>query len=302
MSATRHDLAGRTIVITGGSSGIGLAAARALHARGAEVVPIGRTPERVAAVAAELGARALVADFARLDDVRETAEVLLREHERIDVLVHNAGTVVQKRITTVDGHEISWQTNYLAPFLLQSLLAGRLVESRAHVVVTCSVAHFFGRIDLADPGSFDRPFTIRESYGNSKLALLLFAREIARRASTDGVAGQGGASGQRGSVTASAFHPGFVKTNIITEQRGLGPAWVSAIAERVLNVTSPEVGAAALVHLAGAPDPAANNGRYFTPTVRAGAPSSRASRDATLGRALWTHTERALQPHLVRAV
>jgi NAD(P)-dependent dehydrogenase (short-subunit alcohol dehydrogenase family) len=119
----RH-LRGHTVVITGASSGIGAAAARRFRQLGATVA--GRSPERTAAVAAEIGAEPHLVDFSRLDDVRRLAEELLARYPRIDVLANNAGALLSSRRTTVDGHEMSFQVNYLAPFLLTNLLLDRL--------------------------------------------------------------------------------------------------------------------------------------------------------------------------------
>lgn len=144
------DLTGKTIVITGATSGIGAAAARALTGRGATVVPIGRSPERAAALSAELDVETLVADFANLSDVRRLATGLLDRCPTIDVLAHNAGGTVPEFRRTEDGHETTLQINYLAPFLLQSLLHDRLVASRTNTIVTSSIAHRAGTIRLDD--------------------------------------------------------------------------------------------------------------------------------------------------------
>ena len=148
MAPAISDLTGRTAVVTGASAGIGAAAARELAARGATVVVVGRSPEKTAAVAEDLGSLSVVADFAVLDDVRRLATQLLEMCPRIDVLAHNAGAMNQERITTVDGHEKTIQTNYLAPFLLQKLLQDRLSQSHTRVIVTSSVGHWIGRIRL----------------------------------------------------------------------------------------------------------------------------------------------------------
>jgi NAD(P)-dependent dehydrogenase (short-subunit alcohol dehydrogenase family) len=127
-----QDLKGKTIVIAGASSGIGAAAARRLARRGATAVPVGRSADETAAIAAELGTSPLVADYTRLGEVRALADQLLARHRTIDVLAHNAGGFFPDRRTTEDGHERTLQVNYLAPFLLQSLLHERLSVSRAH--------------------------------------------------------------------------------------------------------------------------------------------------------------------------
>jgi NAD(P)-dependent dehydrogenase (short-subunit alcohol dehydrogenase family) len=118
-----QDLTGKTVVITGASSGIASVAARRLAQRGATVVPVGRSPAATAAIAAEVGTEPLTVDYARLADVRALAEQLLERYPTIDVLAHIAGGMFGKRRVTADGHELTMQVNYNAPFLLQHLRA-----------------------------------------------------------------------------------------------------------------------------------------------------------------------------------
>jgi NAD(P)-dependent dehydrogenase (short-subunit alcohol dehydrogenase family) len=145
-----QDLTGKTVVITGASSGIGTVAARRLAQRGATVVPVGRSSAAAAAIAAEVGTEPLTVDYARLADVRAVAKHLLERYPTIHVLAHNAGGMFGERRLSKDGDELAMQVNYLAPFLLQHLLHDRLSRSGAHIVVTSSVAHRGGRIDLDD--------------------------------------------------------------------------------------------------------------------------------------------------------
>jgi NAD(P)-dependent dehydrogenase (short-subunit alcohol dehydrogenase family) len=176
----RDDMKGKIVVITGASSGIGAVAARErLAERGATVVPVGRSMNATAAVAAEVGTEPLIVDYARLSDVRALANQLLDRYPTIDVLAHNAGGTFGERRTTEDGHELTMQVNYFAPFLLQHLLHDRLSASSAHIVVTSSVAHWGGRIDLDDLDFMNRRHSASAAYTASKLADLLFAREIA---------------------------------------------------------------------------------------------------------------------------
>src|SRR5215212_10305513 len=133
----------KTIVITGGSLGIGAAAARALRAQGATVAITGRSPETVR-LANEIGADAFRADFAKLSEVRALADQLLAKYPRIDVLANNAGSVVATRQVTEDRHEKTLQVNHLAGFLLTLLLRERLEASGATVIDTSSAAHRMG--------------------------------------------------------------------------------------------------------------------------------------------------------------
>ena len=190
----------RTVIITGASDGIGAVAARQLAQRGDRVVVVGRSPVKTHAVAAELGADAFVADFARLDDVRDLAAALLERYPRIDVLANNAGGILGRREITVDGNEKTFQVNHLAPFLLTNLLLGRLEESEATVINTSSVANSrFARFDIDDVQS-ERGYSENRAYGNAKLANILFTTELHKR------------SFDRG-ISTAAFHPGIVATN-----------------------------------------------------------------------------------------
>ncbi|MFG2029666.1 SDR family NAD(P)-dependent oxidoreductase [Streptomyces sp. NPDC048825] len=273
------DMVGKTVVITGASSGIGAVAARWLAERGATVVPVGRSPEATAALAGELGVEPLTADYARLTDVRELAARLLKRCPVIDVLAHNAGLMAGVRADSADGFELTWQVNHLAPFLLQNLLHERLSASRAHVVVTSSMGHWMGRIDLDDPGHERRRYSGFGAYADSKLANLLFAREIARRTPRTG-------------ITAVAFHPGVVDSGLAREARGMAHLAYNTRLGRALTIDS-EKGAAPLVHLVSVADPRSVNGQYFH-RLRPNARTSRQARDPQLARALWERSERML--------
>src|SRR5246127_5768122 len=128
----------RTIVITGASDGIGAAAARRLRRSGENVVVVGRSESKTAAVAAELGADYFVADFADLSQVRALADKIRFGYPRIDVLANNAGGMFTKAHKSVDGNDMIFQVNYLAPFLLTTQLMQVLLDSRATVVNTTS--------------------------------------------------------------------------------------------------------------------------------------------------------------------
>ncbi|MEU6129523.1 SDR family NAD(P)-dependent oxidoreductase [Saccharopolyspora sp. NPDC047091] len=275
------DLTGRTIVLTGASAGIGAVAARELAARGATVVPIGRSPEKTAAVAAEIGVEPLVADFASLAQVRELADRLLARCPAIDVLVHNAGGIVPDRRVTEDGFELTLQSNYLAPFLLQSLLHERLSASRARTVVTSSMLHRVARISLQDLDFSRRRYSSLQAYGQAKLAEVLFVEELARRTPDTG-------------ITAVAFHPGTVGSGFGRDSGG-GIALLYRTRLGRTFLLGPERGAEPLVHLAA--DPGEVNGSYYH-RMRPAA-TSRQGRDADLARRLWQTTEELLgaEPH-----
>src|ERR1700756_190752 len=141
----------RTIVITGASDGIGAAAARRLRRSGENVVVVGRSESKAAAVATELDAAYFVADFSDLSQVRALADKIRSEYSRIDVLANNAGGMFTKVHETADGHEITFQVNYLAPFLLTTQLMEVLVDSRATVLnTTSSSQRLIPRVSIAD--------------------------------------------------------------------------------------------------------------------------------------------------------
>ena len=190
----------KTIVITGGSDGIGYAAARALKKAGHHVILVGRNPEKTARVANELGVPYHLSDYARLSDVVRLAGEL-NAYDRIDVLANNAGGAQKERKLTEDGFERTFQINVLAPFLLTNLLLGKLSASHATVIQTASIAaNLFGAdFDPADPEN-EKDYTPFRAYGRAKLCDILFTRELQRRYGDSG-------------ITAVAFEPGVVRTN-----------------------------------------------------------------------------------------
>lgn len=226
----------RTIVVTGASDGIGAAAARALARGGDHVVVVGRSAAKTEAVAREIGAPYHLADFARLDDVRELAATLRSAYGRIDVLANNAGGLMGTRELTVDGFERTLQVNHLAPFLLTHELMDTLTASDATVITTSSAAaRLFGHLDLDDLENA-RAYSPRKAYGDSKLANILFTTELQRR------------FGDRG-LDAAAFHPGVVATNFAADSTD-AMRFLYHTPLRHLLTTGPAKGADTLVWLA----------------------------------------------------
>lgn len=217
------------IVITGASSGIGRAAARALAERGHELAIVGRNPFRTHEVARETGGTAFLADFGKLAEVRQLARELLAAYPRIDALGNNAGGIIAKRGLSADGVERTWQHNVLAPFVLTQALLPRLVESRARVVFTGSEAHRWGQVDIANPGREGKAWLRgAPAYGAAKRADIMLARELARREPL---------------LRVTSFHPGAVATGFAQlDSSPLAPAIT-----RVLR--SPERGALSLIGL-----------------------------------------------------
>jgi len=190
----------KTIVITGASDGIGAAAAVRLAGEGHEVVLVGRSETKMAAVAAKAGVeRYFLADFEHLDQVRRLAAELRDHCRRIDVLANNAGGMFDGPHRTDDGFERTFQVNHLAPFLLTHTLMDVLLASTAAVVNTSSIAaRMFGHIDTADLECYDG-FTQTKAYGAAKLGNVLFTRGLHNRYSDQG-------------LTTLAFHPGTLAT------------------------------------------------------------------------------------------
>lgn len=261
----------KTIVITGASDGIGAAAARALVARGHEVVVVGRDPAKATAVADELGVERHVVDYTRLDEVRALAATLAERHRRIDVLANNAGGVFGTRRLTVDGHERTFQVNHLAPFLLTNLLMPTLVESVASVVTTSSLASRRAAIDVDDL-DLAHGYEAFRAYGASKLAGVLFTRELHRRHHRDG-------------ISSAAFHPGVVASNFgATSDVLWGRFYGTRLAKAVF--TPPSRGADQIVWLAdGTAGEDWMSGQYWV-RRRIGRTSPLAD-DRELARRLW---------------
>jgi NAD(P)-dependent dehydrogenase (short-subunit alcohol dehydrogenase family) len=271
-----EDLTGSTVVITGASSGIGQAAAEELARRGHRVALVGRHKARLeqalalVRAAAPPGAAepaAFRADFAVLDDVRALAEQLRSAYPRIDVLADNAGGVFRRRVTTVDGCELTMQVNHLAPFLLTNLLRDRV----SRVVNTASGAHQEGRLDPDDLASTRRRY-VPLIYSDTKQANILFAAEAARRWPD---------------VLSTAFHPGTVRTRF-----GGDSGLVAAYFRFAPWLRSPARGARTLVWLAEVAASGVANGGYYV-DERLRRPSAHAA-DPALAARLWEVSERAV--------
>ncbi|MBI3214280.1 MAG: SDR family NAD(P)-dependent oxidoreductase [Mycobacterium sp.] len=264
----------RTIVITGASDGLGAAAARQLSTDGAEVVVVGRSPKKTAAVAEPLGADYFVTDFADLGQVRELAATLLARYPRIDVLANNAGGIMgSERVITVDGHEKTFQVNHLAPFLLTTLLLDRLIESSATVINTSSIGNrLFGHIDITDL-EHERKYQAQKAYGDAKLANILFTRELHRRYHSAG-------------ISTAAFHPGPVASNFGADAGNGMLNLVYRTPLRKLALITPEKGADQLVWLATTPAGAEwTSGEYYAKR-KVGRPNKQAH-DPVLAEQLW---------------
>ncbi|MDO5671014.1 MAG: SDR family NAD(P)-dependent oxidoreductase [Corynebacterium sp.] len=269
-----------TFVITGASDGIGAAAARLLHSSlpDARLVLVGRNPAKTAAVAAELGAEHHTADFSRLDEVRDLAAEL-QGLERIDVLANNAGGMFDGPICTEDGFEQTWQINYLAPYLLTNLLLPTLLDSRASVVSTSSIASvLFSRFNPEDPDT-QGDFSASRAYGNAKLGNVMFTTELHARYHDRG-------------LNTVAFHPGVIATNFGAESSGIVHfGYHSAVSRLFRNA---QQGGHNLAHfIAGTPGIHWESGCYYNDKRRPGIQKP-VGRDAALASRVFEDTARVL--------
>ena len=273
----------RTYLVTGATTGIGRAAALSLAAAGHRVVLTGHLAEEVDATVCCVRAvsprglgHGFTADFTELDAVEQLAAAVAEAHPCLDVLVHNAGILRERRLLTPDGHEAMLQVNYLAPFLLTRRLLPslRAAGGGARIVHVASSAHKWGRLDLDDLG-LARGFGGFRAYARSKLAMVLLSSALARRLDPE-------------EVTSNALHPGVVGTDL---GRAPGPlSWLMRRARPLLK--RPDEGADTAVWLASDPDLAGVSGGYFE--GRRQRRPARAARDATLGDELWRATETLL--------
>jgi len=267
-------MTGKVCVLTGASSGIGKAACAALAGLGATMIMVVRDLGKGQTALAEVKAAATgeaprleLADLASASQVKDLAR-RLGELPRIDVLINNAGLVMRRKELTEDGIEHTFAVNHLAPFLLTNLLLTKLEADSARIVNVASIGHRFGRInldDIADPKVFIPLLT----YGNSKLANILFTRELARRLEGTG-------------ATANCLHPGTVRSGFGNS----GEAWLRyGFALIGPLVSTPEQGASTVVYLASSPEVEGKTGGYYV--KRKLRRPSRAARNDDLAVRLW---------------
>ena len=275
-------VAGKRVVLTGATNGIGLAAAIELARRGANLTLVARNQARAAEAIRQINAvtpgnspDVMLADLSSQSSIRQLAAELLVRYPRIQVLVNNAGPIYARRQMSPDGIELTWAVNHLAPFLLTTLLLDRMKTSHpARIVTTSSGAHERARIpfdDLNAERSWGGAGFTR--YGETKLANILFTTELARRLEGTG-------------VTANAFHPGFVATGF---NRNNGVMMRIGMAISRPFARSPQKGAETLVWLVDSEDANDLNGAYVFDR-RPVAPSP-AAQDVEMSRRLWQVSE-----------
>ncbi len=273
-------MTGKTVVITGGTSGIGQVAAEALAAKGARLVLIARSRARAEETLARLRAKnpdtahsVYYADLSRVGEVKRVGEEIAAREPRVDVLINNAGAMFARRQVTDDGLEMTFATNHMAYFVLTHMLRERLLAAgAARVVSTASHAHKGMKLDFADL-QMAKKYSGFRAYGRSKLCNILFTRELAKQ-----LAGTG--------VTANSLHPGFVNTRFGDNSGGgIGAAVFGFLKKFALSA---ENGAETIIWLASADAPAKVSGAYFY-KCKETEPTAEARNDES-ARRLWQET------------
>jgi NAD(P)-dependent dehydrogenase (short-subunit alcohol dehydrogenase family) len=248
----------KVIVITGATSGVGQAAAEELAAQGARIVFVARDRERAEDTLRRVRARnpnvdhaVHLADLSRLSEMKRVAAEIAASEPRIDVLANNAGGAFSHRRVTEDGLELTFALNHMAYFVVTLGLLDRLrATPGARVISTASMTYAFATMDFDDLQSakkFDGP----DVYARSKLANILFTRELARRLDGTG-------------VTANCYHPGFVKSRLGSQDGGISAIWGMSMSGSI----SPEQGSKTLIYLASSPKVAECSGAYFVSGYR----------------------------------
>jgi NAD(P)-dependent dehydrogenase (short-subunit alcohol dehydrogenase family) len=272
---------GKTIVATGATSGIGEAAVLALAGQGARIVIVARdeargraTMQKIEAKAPGLGHRLHLADLSSIAETRQVGAGITASEPRIDVLINNAGALFSNRRVTPEGVELTFALNHLSYFVLTEALRERLIASApARIVSTSSTAHQGAKLDFNDLQSANGYGGLKV-YGRSKLANILFTRELARR-----LAGT--------SVTANCLHPGVVKTRFGESSGGFAGLLIPFLRPFFI---SPEAGADTIVYLASSPDVVGMTGGYFA--KRTLTEPSAAARDDAAAKRLWIESEK----------
>ncbi len=264
---------GKNVMITGANSGIGKATAIGLAKMGANIVMVCRDREKgetamneIKTVSGNEEISLLIADLSSQEQIRALVKNFKEKFDQLHVLINNAGIMPSKRRESVDGYEMNFAVNYLAPFLLTNLLLDVLKRSApSHIINVSSGLHKTAELDLSDLQS-ENKFSSFKVYGQSKLALILFTYELSRRLEGTG-------------VTVNALHPGLIKTNL-----GRDFSFFMRNFQKLFS-KKPEVGAETSIYLASSPDVETVSGKYFV--NRQAVKSSDQTYDEDLAKELW---------------
>jgi NAD(P)-dependent dehydrogenase (short-subunit alcohol dehydrogenase family) len=273
---------GRTVLITGGSDGIGFAAAEALALRQAKVFLLGRNPEKTEKAVKKLREGSgnpnidfFLADLSSQKSIRQTAAVIRGQLERLDVLINNAGGIFPRFALSEDGLELTIATNHLAPFLLTHLLLDRLLASPdGRIITVTSAAHYYGSMDFArfrDP----KRYHFYRAYAQSKLANVLFTHELAERL-------------QGSAISVNCVHPGVVRTRIGNKNTPVVMSIGWTLFALLFGISSAK-GAETVVYLASSDDVRGVSGGYYARCRKQ--QSSSLSHDKDLATKLWQISE-----------
>ena len=272
----KDNMNGRICLVTGGSNGIGKSTAQELARIGATVIIVGRDAQKTSKVVEEIRAASgnpkvgsMLADLSSQQDVRRLANEFKSKYSHLHVLINNAGAVFMKRQLSVDGIEMTFTLNHLAGFLLTNLLLDTLKASApARIINVSSGAHTSGKIEF-DNLQGERVYSPRV-YENSKLANILFTKELARRLKGTG-------------VTVNALHPGFTATGFAKNNGKAIAALVSILAPLVAR--SPAKGAKTSIYLASSSSVEGITGKYFYDSQPI--PAAPQATDMVVARKLW---------------
>lgn len=273
-------MSGKTVLVTGATSGIGEAAALAMAKLGASVVVHGRNAALAESVVSAIKEETsnpsiyyLIADFSKMEEVRHLAAEVKKNFPRLDVLVNNAAAVYAKHILSTDGVEMTFQVDYLSHFLLTNLLLDTLKASAPSRIINVSASqHERGRLDFEDL-NMAKKYNGNKSYANAKLAMVMFTYDLAKRLEGTG-------------VTVNAVSPGLVKTNLALDSGGL-----ITFSKKFIDIfgKSPEKGTETIVYLAQSPDVQSISGKYFED--KKVEQTSETSYDASTTARLWKVSE-----------
>ena len=270
-------MAGKVCIITGATSGVGLEASKRLAKGGAHIVMVCRNLKKAECIGKKIKATCnvpvdiVIADFSRLDEVRNAAASIMKNYPKIDVLINNAGLHSTTRTYTSEGFEMVFCVNHLASFLFTQLLMNRLKESApARIIQVNSEGHRFNGLDLQDINWKKRHYNGYKSYGASKTAQLLTVWELADRLKDS-------------DVTINAMHPGDVKTNIGNNNGWLYKLFFHLVIWPFLK--NPAISGEAIYYLASAPEMRDVSGRFFNLTIDE-KPAAHAL-DRSMGKCIW---------------